>query len=63
MCNRLWKHSMGTQYMNLQDAQKGRPARPQQAERRIVLSPDGEPPTAARTPLADFFHILLDPAH
>ena len=51
---------MGTQYMNLQDAQKGRPARPQQAKRRIVLAPYGEPLSAARTPLADFFRILLE---
>ena len=88
---------MGTQYMNLQDAQKGRPARPQQAKRRIVHSypptpslprqalvpwPYGEPlrfttrgitrvtfvnaaetvrrPCLARTPLADFFRILLE---
>ena len=43
-----------------QDAQKGRPARPQQAKRRIVLAPCGEPLSAARTPLADFFRILLD---
>ena len=50
---------MDTQYMNLQDAQKGRPARPQQAKRRIVLGPYGEPLSAARTPLADFFRILL----
>ena len=51
---------MDTQYMNLQDAQKGRPARPQQAKRRIVLGPYGEPLVAARTPLADFFRILLE---
>ncbi len=44
---------------NPQDAQKGRPARPQQATRRIVLAPYGEPLSAARTPLADFFRILL----
>ena len=50
---------MGTQYMNLQDAQKGRPARPQQAKRLIVLAPYGEPLSAARTPLVDFFRILL----
>ena len=43
-----------------QDAQKGRSARPQQAKRRIVLAPYGEPLSAARTPLADFFRILLE---
>ena len=52
---------MDTQYMNLQDAQKGRPARPQQAKRRIVLLRYGEPLSDARTPLADFFRILLGP--
>ena len=51
---------MGTQYMNLQDAQKGRPARPQQAKRRNVLGPYGEPLSAARTPLGDFPRILLE---
>ena len=51
---------MGTQYMNLQDAHKGRPARPQQAKSRHVLGPYGEPLSAARTPLADFFRILLE---
>ncbi len=51
---------MGTQYMNLQDAQKARAARPQQAKRRNVLGPYGEPLSAARTPLADFFRILLE---
>ncbi len=43
-----------------QDAQKGRPARPQRAKWRIVLLPYGEPLSDARTPLADFFRILLD---
>ncbi|MGB4993883.1 MAG: hypothetical protein WBO50_01865, partial [Nitrospira sp.] len=42
-----------------QDAQKGRPARPQQAKGRIVLLRYGEPLSDARTPLADFFRILL----
>ena len=42
-----------------QDAQKGGSARPQQAKERIVLAPYGEPLSAARTPLADFFRILL----
>jgi hypothetical protein len=44
---------------NPKDVQKGRPARPQQAKRRIVLAPYGELLSAARTPLADFFRILL----
>ncbi len=43
-----------------QDAQKGRPARPQRTKRRIVLVPYGEPLSDARTPLADFFRILLE---
>jgi len=43
-----------------QDAQKGRPARPQRAKWRIVLLPYGEPLSDARTPLADFFRILLE---
>ena len=44
---------------NPQDAQKGRPARPQRAKRRIVLGQYGEPRSDARTPLVDFFRILL----
>jgi hypothetical protein len=43
-----------------QDAQKGRPARPQRTKRRIVLVPYGEPLSDARTPLADFFRTLPD---
>jgi len=42
-----------------QDAQKGRPARPQRAKKRIVLVPYGELLRDARTPLAGFFRILL----
>jgi hypothetical protein len=42
-----------------QAVQKGRPARPQQAKRRIVLVPYGEPRRDARTPLADFLNSLL----
>ena len=42
-----------------QDAQKGRPARPQRAKGRIVLVQYGESLRDARTPLADFFRILL----
>ncbi len=43
-----------------QDAEKGRPSRPQRTKRRIVLVPYGEPLSDARTPLADFFRILLE---
>ena len=43
-----------------QDAQEGRSARPQRTKRRIVLVPYGEPLSDARTPLADFFRILLE---
>ncbi|WHZ13684.1 MAG: hypothetical protein OJF52_000518 [Nitrospira sp.] len=43
----------------MQDAQKGRPARPQQAKRRRILFRYVEPLSEARTPLADFFSILL----
>ena len=54
---------MACRYQNRpQDAQKGRPARPQRAKWRIVLLPYGEPLSDARTPLADFFRILLDEA-
>ncbi len=42
-----------------QAVQKGRPARPQQAKRRIVLVPYGEPRRDARTPLPDFLNSLL----
>ncbi len=42
-----------------QDGQKGCPARPQQARRRGVLFQYVEPPSAARTKLADSFNILL----
>ena len=45
---------------HLQAVPKGRPARPQRAKRRIVLVPYGEPLSDARTPLADFFRILLE---
>jgi hypothetical protein len=43
-----------------QAVQKGRPARPQQAKRRIVLSAYVEPLSAARTLLVDFVNSLLD---
>ena len=42
-----------------QDAQKGRPARPQRAKRQGVPLRYVEPLSDARTPLADFFSILL----
>ena len=46
--------------MNIpQDAQKGRPARPQRAKRRRRTLRYVEPLSAARTTLADFFSILL----
>jgi hypothetical protein len=44
----------------MQDAQKGRPARPQQARRRRRTLRYVEPLSAARTPLEDFFSILLE---
>jgi hypothetical protein len=43
-----------------QDAQKGRPARPQRVKGRGVPSGYVEGLNDARTPLADFFSILLD---
>ncbi len=55
-------HVAGWYQNSAQDAQKGRPARPQRAKRRIVLLPYGESLNDARTPLADFFRILLDVA-
>ncbi len=69
--NRLPKNSFLAQYVVIssravsvaespQDAQKGRPARPQRAKGRIVLVRYGEPRSDARTPLADFLRILLN---
>jgi hypothetical protein len=46
-----------------QDAQKGRPARPQRAKRRGVRFRYVEPLNDARTQLADFFNILLEDTH
>jgi hypothetical protein len=46
--------------MPSQDAQKGRPARPQQAKRRRVQFRYVESLSAARTTLVDFFSILLE---
>ena len=43
-----------------QDAQKGRPARPQRVKTRGVPSGYVEDLNDARTPLADFFSILLE---
>jgi len=43
----------------MQDAQNGRPARPQRAKRRGVRLRYVEPLSDARTPLAVFFRILL----
>jgi len=45
-----------------QDAQKGCPARPQRAKRRRRTLRYVELLSEARTPLADFFSILLAPA-
>src|SRR5580765_5710214 len=45
-----------------QDAQKARPARPQRAKRRRRTLRYAEPLSDARTPLADFFSILLVPS-
>jgi hypothetical protein len=44
----------------MQDVQKVCPARPQQAKRRGVRFGTLSPLSAARTPLAGFFNILLD---
>jgi hypothetical protein len=43
-----------------QDAEKGRPARPQRVKIRGVPLGYVEPLSDARTPLEDFFSILLD---
>jgi acetolactate synthase small subunit len=43
----------------MQDAEKGRPARPQRAKRRRRTLRYVELLSEARTPLADFFSILL----
>jgi hypothetical protein len=45
----------------MQDAQKVRPARPQQAQKRRVPLRYVELLRAARTPLADFLSIRLEP--
>ncbi len=47
----------------LQDAQKGRPARPQRVKSRGVPSGYVEGLNDARTKLADFFSILLKTIH
>src|SRR6266852_2458434 len=55
-----WPTRLGRKENTPQEAQKGRPARPQQAKRRRRTFRYVEPLSAARTPLADFFSILLD---
>ena len=54
-----WSARLGQQENRAQDAQKGRPARPQRAKRRRRTVRDVELLSEARTPLADFFSILL----
>ena len=55
-----WSVRLGQQENRAQDAQKGRPARPQRAKRRRRTFRYVELLSKARTPLADFFSILLD---
>ena len=54
-----WPAHLGQQENTTQDAQKGRPARPQRAKRRRRTLRYVELLSDARTPLADFFSILL----
>ena len=54
-----WPAHLGQQENTAQDAQTGRPARPQRAKRRRRTLRYVEPLSEARTPLADFFSILL----
>ena len=54
-----WAH-LAQQENTVQDAQKGRPARPQRAWRRRRTLGYVELLSEARTPLADFFSILLE---
>ena len=54
-----WFARLGQQENRAQDAQKGRPARPQRAKRRRHTLRYVELLSEARTPLADFFSILL----
>jgi len=55
-----WPVRVAQQSVLTQDAQKGRPARPQRVKARGVPSGYVEGLNDARTPLADFFSILLD---
>ncbi|MBK5280687.1 MAG: hypothetical protein JJE16_01205, partial [Nitrospiraceae bacterium] len=55
-----WSVRLGQQENIAQDAQKGRPAIPQRAKRRRRTLRYVELLSEARTPLADFFSILLD---
>jgi hypothetical protein len=50
---------LGLEENTAQDAQKGRPARPQRAKRRRRTLRYVELLSEARTPLVDFFSILL----
>jgi len=54
-----WPAHLGTQENTTQDAQKVRPARPQRVKRRRRTLRYVELLSEARTPLADFFSILL----
>jgi len=56
-----WFDHLEQQENTAQDAQKGRPARPQRAKKRRRTLRYVELLSEARTPLADFFSILLDP--
>src|SRR3972149_1784051 len=55
-----WSVRLGQQENNAQGAQKGRPARPQRAKKRRRTFRYVELVSEARTPLADFFSIVLD---
>jgi hypothetical protein len=54
-----WSARLGQEEYRPQDAQKGCPAKPQRAKRHEAYAPVVEPLNDARTPLADFFSILL----
>jgi hypothetical protein len=54
-----WSARLGQPENIAQDAQKGRPARPQRAKKRRRTLRYVELLSEARTPLADFFSILL----
>jgi hypothetical protein len=59
-CSRYRYRGLRRQRTAAQDAQKGRPARPQRAKRESYSVPYVEPLSDARTTLADFFSILLE---